>query len=87
MVTLLQRLTFEERKSKQNALAPSLSTWLRLGVPALRHYEAGTVKCGSWLACDGIASVYLKNRVVCIAGKPAPTEKQLCFRSGFCFCF
>ncbi|WP_218167351.1 hypothetical protein, partial [Pseudomonas sp. G5001] len=33
-------------------------------------------KCGSWLACDGIASVYLKNRVVCIAGKPAPTEKQ-----------
>ncbi|XUK66092.1 hypothetical protein ABMA08_06860 [Pseudomonas yamanorum] len=33
-------------------------------------------KCGSWLACDGITSVCLKNRVVCIAGKPAPTEKQ-----------
>jgi hypothetical protein len=93
MVPLLQRLTFEQRKSKQNALAPSLGTWLRLGVPALRHYEAGTVKCGSWLACDGITSVCLKNRVVCIAGKPAPTEKQSCisfrfgFRSGFCLCF
>ena len=32
-------------------------------------------KCGSWLACDGITSVYLKNRGVCIAGKPAPTEE------------
>ncbi|WP_421728430.1 hypothetical protein, partial [Pseudomonas yamanorum] len=21
------------------------------------------------------------------ASKPAPTEKQICFRSGFCFCF
>ncbi|XUK67042.1 hypothetical protein ABMA08_11730 [Pseudomonas yamanorum] len=40
-------------------------------------------KCGSWLACDGITSVYLKNRVVCIAGKPAPTEKQIFFRSGY----
>ena len=40
-------------------------------------------KCGSWLACDGISSVCLMYRVVCIAGKPAPTEKQLCFRSGF----
>ncbi|MDR0193476.1 hypothetical protein RCO22_31495, partial [Pseudomonas yamanorum] len=27
---------------------------------------------------DGIASVYLKDRGVCIAGKPAPTEKQSC---------
>ena len=46
-------------------------------------------KCGSWLACDGINRVYLMYRVVCIAGKPAPTEKQSCisfrfgFRSGF----
>ena len=46
-------------------------------------------KCGSWLACDGINWVHLEDRVVCIAGKPAPTEKQSCisfrfgFRSGF----
>ena len=50
-------------------------------------------KCGSWLACDGIASVYLKDRGVCIAGKPAPTEKQSCIsfrfglRSESCLCF
>ncbi len=44
-------------------------------------------KCGSWLACDGINWVCLIHRVVCIAGKPAPTEKQICFRSGLCFCF
>ena len=29
--------------------------------------------CGSGLARDGIAAVYLPDRVVCIAGKPAPT--------------
>ncbi|OAE17557.1 recombination protein RecR [Pseudomonas brenneri] len=29
--------------------------------------------CGSWLACDGIASVLLIHRSACIAGKPAPT--------------
>jgi hypothetical protein len=36
---------------------------------------------------DGINWVYLKNRVVCIAGKPAPTEKQSYtgFRFGFRF--
>ncbi len=33
--------------------------------------EAGV--CGSWLACDGIASARLVDRVVRIAGKPAPT--------------
>ncbi len=37
----LRRLTFEKRKSKQNALAPPLGTSLGLGVPALRHYSAG----------------------------------------------
>jgi hypothetical protein len=31
-----------------------------------------SVKCGSWLACDGITSVQLINRGVCIAGEPAP---------------
>ncbi len=39
-------------------------------------------KCRSWLAGDGITLVCLEDRVVCIAGKPAPTEKQICFRSG-----
>jgi hypothetical protein len=41
MVPLLQRLTFEERKSKQNALAPPLGTSPRLGVPENRYYSAG----------------------------------------------
>ena len=31
------------------------------------------IPCGSGLARDGIAAVYLPDRVVCIAGKPAPT--------------
>ena len=31
--------------------------------------------CGSWLACDDIASVSLIHRVARIAGKPAPTRK------------
>ncbi len=35
-----------------------------------------SVKGGSWLACDGINPVYLMDRGACIAGKPAPTEKQ-----------
>ncbi len=34
-----------------------------------------SLPCGSWLACDGITSVCLKNRVASIAGKAAPTEK------------
>jgi ribosome modulation factor len=51
--------------------------------------KAGTIRCRSWLAGDGINWVYLKNRGVCIAGKPAPTEKQSCssFRFGFRFGF
>ncbi|MFP5495945.1 MAG: hypothetical protein ACLGJE_07335 [Gammaproteobacteria bacterium] len=38
-------------------------------------------KCGSWLAGDGINWVYLMHRGVCIAGKPAPTEKRLVFNT------
>ncbi|MBN2993366.1 hypothetical protein JWR97_21100, partial [Pseudomonas cedrina subsp. fulgida] len=34
--------------------------------------------CGSWLACDEFNSVCLIHQGVCIAGKPAPTEKQTC---------
>ena len=34
MVPLLQRLTFEERKSKQNAFAPPLGASPRLGIHA-----------------------------------------------------
>ncbi|OKP69066.1 hypothetical protein BTR19_19275 [Pseudomonas fluorescens] len=33
--------------------------------------------CGSWLACDGITAVLLIHRVVCIAGKPAPTLDRI----------
>ncbi|MDQ0705089.1 hypothetical protein QF043_003881 [Pseudomonas sp. W3I7] len=39
--------------------------------------EPYSVNCGSWLACDGINLVYLTHRGACIAGKPAPTEKQI----------
>ena len=37
----LRRLTFEQRKSKQNALAPPLGTSPRLGMPAVRHCSVG----------------------------------------------
>ena len=36
-------------------------------------WVAPPIKCRSWLACDGITSVYLRDRVASIAGKPAPT--------------
>ncbi len=38
MVPLLQRVTFEKRESNQSALAPTLGTSLRLGVPVI-HVE------------------------------------------------
>ena len=41
LVPLLQRLTFEKRKSKQNALAPPLGTSPRLGVPVIRQGFGG----------------------------------------------
>jgi len=31
------------------------------------------INCGSWLACDSLASVLMIHRGVCTAGKPAPT--------------
>ena len=33
--------------------------------------------CGSWLACDGIASVQLLHRGACIAGKPGSGRTAL----------
>ncbi|SCW91353.1 hypothetical protein SAMN03159424_04310 [Pseudomonas sp. NFACC05-1] len=41
MVPLLQRLTFEKRKSKQNAFAPPLGASPRLGMPERRHCSVG----------------------------------------------
>ena len=41
-VSLLQRLTFEKRKSKQNAPAPASGASPRLGVPSFRHCSGGT---------------------------------------------
>ncbi|MDY7533660.1 hypothetical protein RGV33_18545 [Pseudomonas sp. Bout1] len=52
-----------------------------MSVRSNRKIKSGTVKCRSWLACDGITSVYLQDRVVCIAGKPAPTEKRFAFNT------
>ena len=49
--------------------------------------EPYSVKGGSWLACDGINSVYLIHQGVCIAGKPAPTEKQIFGVCGSAFAF
>ncbi len=50
-------------RSKAKARRPDSGSW-------------DSIKGGSWLACDGINPVYLMDRGVCIAGKPAPTEKQ-----------
>ncbi|AZE61632.1 hypothetical protein PFLU3_41500 [Pseudomonas fluorescens] len=41
LVPLLLRLTFEKRKSNQNAHAPPLGTSLRLGVPVIRQGFGG----------------------------------------------
>jgi len=41
MVPLLQRVTFEKRKSNQNALAPPLGASLRLGMPERRLCSVG----------------------------------------------
>ena len=127
--SLLKSRNAGPAKSKQKALAPTLGTSPRLGVPVIRHefggpppraiHGAGRLNrhpcrftpqihaefrpacltgrlrskskakrgglvadligevcafpCGSWLACDGINWVCLMYRVVCIAGKPAPT--------------
>nr|WP_268935019.1 hypothetical protein [Pseudomonas edaphica] len=53
--------------------------WVRAGATATA--KPYSVKGGSWLACDAGTSVYLTHRGACIAGKPAPTEKQI---SGVC---
>ncbi|PAA00004.1 hypothetical protein CJU78_25165, partial [Pseudomonas fragi] len=44
------------------------------GVVVPSKPDAGLVLCGSGLARDGIAAVYLIVRGACIAGKPAPTD-------------
>ena len=41
MVPPLRRVTFEKRKSNQNAFAPPLGTSPRLGVPERRHCSVG----------------------------------------------
>ena len=71
-------------KSRSKARAQRPESRLECGeAKAQAKSRAGTVKCGSWLACDGINWVFLVHRVVCIAGTPAPTEKQSCTRSRF----
>ncbi|SDT87372.1 hypothetical protein SAMN04490197_0213 [Pseudomonas orientalis] len=47
----LRRLTFEKRKSKQNALAPPLGTSLGLGVPSLRLESVGRRNGPSMAQC------------------------------------
>ena len=63
----------------------------RGGLRADRCLSVGLGAGGSWLACDGINRVCLMDRGVCIAGKPAPTEKQSGgvhrIRFGFAFAF
>jgi len=50
-------------------------------LPQVLHYQQnlrlGRIFCGSGLARDGIAAVYLPDRVASIAGKPAPTSDAL----------
>ena len=50
---------------------------VRAEATATATAEPNSVTCGSWLACDSINSVYLTHQGVCIAGKPAPTERQI----------
>ena len=47
--------------------------------PARARVKADLLFCRSWLACDGITSVFLEDRVACIAGKPAPTVDRARF--------
>ncbi|GEM_PF-3831946 len=49
----------------------------------VRGITAEKIKGGSWLACDGIHSVWLIHRVACIAGKPAPTLTESFLREAF----
>ncbi|ROM56785.1 hypothetical protein BK649_00950 [Pseudomonas canadensis] len=57
----------EDQKPKQKQSAAALKpTGFLLSTLA---------KCGSWLACECIAWVYLIHQGARIAGKPAPTEK------------
>jgi hypothetical protein len=63
MVPLLQRVTFEERKSNQNALAPPLGASLRLGMPERRHCSVGRRE-GPSMAQRGYPGI--------LAGMPTP---------------
>ncbi|MGB3125044.1 MAG: hypothetical protein WBB95_14625, partial [Pseudomonas sp.] len=58
---------------------------VRLQISA-RCHTAELLFCGSWLVgsphrCDAGTSVHQAYTVDAIAGKPAPTEKQICFCS------
>ena len=46
--------------------------------------EAAAHLCGSGLARDGIPAVRRRDRVACIAGKPAPTVFAVLTKSGVC---
>ncbi|NWE43424.1 hypothetical protein HX875_28380, partial [Pseudomonas yamanorum] len=63
-------------RSKADQVHSGLKAGLSV-VKQRQNLKRGTIPCRSWLAGDGINWMYLMHRVACIAGKPAPTEKQL----------
>ena len=57
----------------QTASPASQASQLPQVMQGQQNSRLARIPCGSGLARDGIAAVYLPDRVVCIAGKPAPT--------------
>ncbi len=80
MVSLLQRLTFEERESKQSASAPPLGASPRLGMPERRHCSVGRRE-GPSMAQRGYLGIhaevptaqYLRSAIV-VNGAPRSTS-------------
>jgi hypothetical protein len=62
---------------RQTALSASQASQLPQVMHCQRNLRLARILCGSGLARDCSAAVYLPDRVVCIAGKPAPTGNAL----------
>jgi hypothetical protein len=58
----------------QTVLSASQVSQLPQVMHGQQNSRLARIPCGSGLARDGIAAQYLPDRVVCVAGKPAPTS-------------
>ena len=68
--------------ARRTALSASQASQLPQVLRCSLKPEAAASLCGSGLARDGIAAVRQADRVVCIAGKPAPTVFAVLTKSG-----